>query len=90
MTATFQEISSWLINGAYNWGKIKGRKITHMLVVCDTFDYDDYPVYVSDKESAREVFHDYNSRSMQRVMEVYSYKHDLEDQLNEHRAFHFD
>jgi hypothetical protein len=81
---TKNEIQDWL-------GEIKSRKdLTHMLVVCDTFSYEDYPVYVTLKESVREVYNKYNGKNMQRVMEVYSFRKNLESQLNEQRAFHFD
>jgi len=36
-----------------------------------------------------DVEREYN-RNMQQVMEVYSYNHNLESQLKEHRAFHYD
>ena len=81
---TREEIRSWLES------KVGDNDLTHMLVVCDTFDYEDYPVYVSRRENVREVFHKYNGPNMQKVMEVYSLRKDIEDQLNEHRAFHFD
>jgi hypothetical protein len=84
MTTTQKDISRWLDEG-------KNRKdITHMIVVCDTFDYGDYPVYVTKQENINEAFQKYNGKNMQRVMEVYSFNQDLESQLNERRAFHFD
>ena len=61
-----------------------------MIVVCDTYDWEDYPVYVSRRENVREIYSDYNGKEMQRVMEVYSLKKDTESQLNEHRSFNFD
>lgn len=61
-----------------------------MVVVCDTFSYEDYPVYVSRRENPREKFQEYHERNMQKVMEVYSYNKSLETQLNENRAFNFD
>ncbi len=80
---TQQEIKEWL-------ERKSSKDITHMIVVCDTFSYEDYPVYVSRNQNVREVFEEYNRKDMQKVMEVYSYKRSLEDQLNEGRAFHFD
>jgi len=41
---------------------------THMVVVCDSFDYEDYPVYTSDPAATVKK---YEAKSMQRVMEVY-------------------
>ncbi len=83
MAATREDIVRWLSEG-------RKEKATHMVVVCDTYDWEDYPVYVLRNEKVREVYSEYDGKEMQRVMEVYSLKKDLESQLNEHRAFHFD
>ena len=57
---------------------------THMLVVCDTFDYEDYPVHTSDvHESIRK----YQDASMQKIMEVYNLSMDLSEQLDARRAW---
>lgn len=68
----------------------EGRKqhATHMIVVCDTFDFEDYPVYVSMKENVHEVKAKYDSKDMQKVMEVYRIEDgNMEEQLAMHRAF---
>ena len=62
---------------------------THVIVVCDTFDYEDYPVYVDETEDVREVEKKYNGQNMQRIMEVYNLKMNIEDQLNQYRAFNY-
>lgn len=82
--ATRSEIRNWLNEGRDN------KDITHMIVVCDTFDYNDYPVYVKKEEDVREKYSKYDGQNMQRVMEVYSFGLNLENQLNERRAKHFD
>lgn len=89
---TQQEIRQWLNRDleSYLGGGITQKDITHMIVVCDTFDWSDYPVYVTKDENVREVYDKYNHKNMQKVMEVYSYGRNLEEQLNEGRAFHFD
>ncbi len=46
------------------------RGATHLIVVCDTFSHEDYPVYVMPSESASAKATDYNGKNMQRVMEV--------------------
>jgi hypothetical protein len=90
---TKQEIRDWLsdsnIEMRLSEGQTRGD-ITHMVVVCDTFDWSDYPVYVASNEDVREVYGKYNGPNMQKVMEVYSFNRNLEDQLNEGRAKHFD
>jgi hypothetical protein len=83
MGTTREDIRRWLKEG-------KPKGATHMIVMCDTFDYDDYPVYIGPCQNIRSEVNKRNGRNMQKVMEVYSYNHDLEDQLTEHRAFHYD
>lgn len=84
MGTTRKDIREWLKRG-------KEKGATHMIVVCDTFDYDDYPVYVGTCQDVRKVAREYNNYSkMSKVMEVYSYNHDLEEQIAEHRAFNYD
>jgi len=55
-----------------------------MLVVVDTFDYGNYPVFT---DSVHEAIEKYQAASMQRIMEVYDLSLDLDKQLNEHRAW---
>ena len=62
---------------------------THLIVVCDTFDYEDYPVFVMPGESVREKVSEYDGKEMQKVMEVYNLKMDMQSQLNEHRSFNY-
>jgi len=62
------------------------EEATHMIVVCDTFDHEDYPVFVSAGQDARKVASGYNGENMQRVMEVYNLSMDMEEQLRERRA----
>lgn len=81
---TPEEIWGWLQDG-------KRKGATHMIVACDTFNYEDYPVYVMPGQSVQDLARQYtNPDQMSRVMEVYSYAIDLEQQLAEHRAYHFD
>ncbi|MDO8508037.1 MAG: hypothetical protein Q7S53_05745 [bacterium] len=75
-------ISRW-----FNQGKKQGA--THMIVVCDTFDHEDYPVYVMPEEDANEKTEKFREMEMQRVMEVYNLFLDKDKQLQETRAFHF-
>ena len=84
MAATYEEIKGWLDEGR------KRKDITHMIVVCDTWDHEDYPVYVAKSEEVRVKYEEYCGKDMQKVMEVYSYNRPLETQLQETRSFHFD
>ena len=83
---TKNEIRGWLTIDVTPIGQ---ERCTHMLVVCDTFSWEDYPVYVNEDEDVKEVCDKFN-KDMQTVMEVYSFNHDIEEQLNERRAFHYD
>lgn len=78
MAATKEFIRKWL-QGAT-------KEDTHMLVVCDTFDYEDYPVFVNKNENVNNKIKHY-SENMQRVVEVYNLSIDLESQLGSHRVW---
>jgi hypothetical protein len=82
MAARIGDIRRWFEEGVAN-------KATHMIVVCDTFDHEDYPVFVAPHEDVREREKAYDHRDMQRVMEVYNLGMDMDDQLSEYRAFNY-
>lgn len=79
---TAQDIRGW-------WDR-RPSDTSHMMVVCDTFDHDDYPVYVKQGTDVRKTYDQYNGPNMQKVMEVYSASVDFESQMLERRAVHFD
>jgi hypothetical protein len=56
--------------GFENWKK-RGKEMgaTHLISVCDTWDYDDYPVFVMPDDNVDEVASKYCS-NMQRVNEI--------------------
>ncbi len=82
MAASAADISKWFDNGV-------AKGATHMIIVCDTWDYEDYPVYVQKDENAFKIEKKYNSSNMQKVMEVYSLSLSKEEQMNERRSFHY-
>ena len=68
---TKEEIRKNVMNG--NTGEY-----SHVIICCDTFDYEDYPVYVKNGEDISKIVVDYNDcNKMSRVMEVYNYNLDL-------------
>lgn len=79
---TKDDIRRWLERG-------KEDGATHLIVVCDTYDHVDFPVYVLPGQDARKVMEGYNGHNMQRVMEVYNLSMDWNKQLSEHRSFNF-
>lgn len=80
MTATKQDIKFWLETA-------KNRGATHLIVAVDRFDYENYPVYVSHYEDINKEIKRINRNSMQGIDEVYNMSLDIEEQLNEHRAY---
>ncbi|NTF17343.1 hypothetical protein G6L37_02785 [Agrobacterium rubi] len=76
------DLADWLASGAE-----KGA--THMVVVLDGWDQENYPVYVMPGENAREVADKYAHKEMQRVVEVYDLAVDYEQQLGQRRVMNF-
>lgn len=80
MGTSKQEISDWFDRG------MKEKK-DYMLVVCDTFDHEDFPVYAT-KEKYSEVYAEYsNGKNMHRIMEVYDLSMERDTQLSKPRCF---
>lgn len=65
-------------------GKKNGSK--YMLMVCDTFDYEDYPVYVEENEKLVDVINKYDGKNMQKILEIYNLEIDIDKQLNKDRC----
>lgn len=61
-TTRLEEIKWW-------WDRAKENKAKYLVVMCDTYDYEDYPVECKTAEEAR-LRRDCPG-DMQRVMEVY-------------------
>lgn len=83
MATTREEISLWFDIGVET-------KATHIIVVCDGFDWEDYPVYVHEHQDVHEIELEFRGKSMQTVMEIYCLKMDKETQLNQKRAFNYE
>lgn len=80
MATTKDDIRRWLNEGVR-------QKATHVIVVCDTFSHEDYPVYVKPTENVRERAE--NLGSMQSLMEVYNLALDLETQIQARRVYNY-
>lgn len=93
MGASATEIRKWVQDGY-------ATQATHVIIVVDTFSWEDFPVYVGGSatfepgKDVTELVEKYGGkhgeRNMQRVMEVYSMKLNMDDQLAERRSFHLD
>lgn len=79
-----EEIKRLLMNG-------NAKEYSHMIVFCDTFDYEDFIVYVKYDQDVEQVIKEKRKLgNMIKVMGVYNYNIDLEMQLNEYRANHIE
>lgn len=83
MAADRKQIREWL-------QRAKKDDATHLVVVCDTFDYENYPVYVYRDEDVREVAARYDNKNMQRVAEVYNMAMDIEMQLAMDKVMYYE
>lgn len=81
MAATKQDIKSWLYEGLEKSAK-------YIIIVCDTYDWEDYPVFIGENDDFWSRYNHYDGQNMQKIMEVYDLSMDIEQQLNEHRARH--
>lgn len=82
MSTTMDDIKRWFLEG-------KKEKATHLIVVCDTFDYEDYPVYVKEGQDPKKRVTAINGQSMQKVMEVYNLSQDMDTQLKTRRNWNY-
>lgn len=82
MAATRQDIECWLQQGV-------ASNSTHVVIFCDTFDWEDYPVYVQRGQDVLKVIEEHKKENhMDKVMEVYNLSLDIQSQLAEYRAYH--
>ena len=81
MVTTKEDIRGWLERG-------KEKNATHVVVMCDSFDYQDYPVFIESHENIHTRLQELAKGEMQRIMEVYKLSMPWNLQLNEHRAYH--
>lgn len=63
MAASREDVDRWIETA------IAG-KCEFIISVCDTFDWDDYPVYCKDEAELRERYPNYSGQNMQRVNEI--------------------
>jgi hypothetical protein len=83
MAATRDDLRAWFLRGQQE------ETLTHMVILCDTFDMSDYPVYVESKERALEYMGTTILPEGHKVMEVYNLHRDMEEQLAAYRAWYF-
>lgn len=79
MGTTQDDIRGWIKRG-------QDKGATHVIVACDTFDWEDYPVLVMPGQDAREIAKQYDGTNMQKLMEVYNLSQDIEQQVSGQRC----
>lgn len=83
MSTSREELAAWFDEGIR-------QGATHMVVKCDTFDYEDYPVYVMPGQDPRVEADSSKQPGMTRVMEVYKLDPAMrEEQLRSWRVFNY-
>ena len=82
MAATREDIMGWFKRG-------KNDNQTHMIVVCDTFEYDDYPVFCDGLEEFEEKYAEHDGKNMQKIMEVYDLNKSEEEQMAQDRCYNY-
>jgi hypothetical protein len=64
MAASVDEIKSWFEQGVKDGA-------THMIIVVDRYDHEDFPVYVMPNDDVHRMHEDWRQRDMHGIMEVY-------------------
>lgn len=77
---TIDDIKRWLQNAL-------DKNASHLIVATDTFDYSDYPIYVSKNENIEMIISNIKKKPMTRIMEIYNMTISLENQINEKRSW---
>lgn len=71
MAASLNEVNEWI--------KIaKKNNMKYIISVCDTYDWDDYPVYCKDKNQVNEERIKYDGVNMQKINEVINVDEEFE------------
>lgn len=84
MVTSYNVIEGWLKRG-----KDEGKR--WVVVICDTFDWGDYPVFFGEDEKdacLAKIASAKAGENMMRLMEVYDLNEDIDGQMGEHRAMH--
>lgn len=75
-----REIKIWFESGV-------SYKQKYMIVATDTFDWSNYPIYTMSIEETKKEYEKIMNASMSKVMEIYDLSADMNEQLNQKRAW---
>lgn len=70
-----------------------GGKYSHVMICLDHFDYNYFPIYINRDDKIMSVIDSFNAQNvgnMLSIEEIYNYDMNLDEQLNETRAYHID
>ena len=82
MGTTPEDVQRWFNSGVKD-------DAAYMIVMVDTYDHGDYPVYVGPEDDIHKALTFRRMQPMQRIMEVYDLSMDRDKQLAEYRAFNY-
>jgi len=80
MTATLQDIHRWI-------AKAKEKGASHLIIAVDTYDHENYPVYIGYNENIKKEIGRIRSAELQGIDEIYNMSMDIDKQLAEDRAY---
>jgi len=75
MPATIKDIRRWIKDA-------QEQNATHLIVVCDTFDWEDYYIAVKPDQDLQAVITAHDGPNMQKVMEIYDLSLDINTQIS--------
>lgn len=75
MPATIKDIRRWIKDA-------QEQNATHLIVVCDTFDWEDYYIAVKPDQDLQAVITAHDGPNMQKVMEIYDLSLDIDTQIS--------
>jgi hypothetical protein len=72
MATTFNKVQEWIKEAKRENRRAKKNteKVTHIISVCDSFSYEDYPVFVHANQNLEDIKAKYQGQNMQRINEV--------------------
>lgn len=83
MAASYETLANWFDRGIE-------QEATHMIIVVDEFDYNDYAMYhTGTAEEIKRKVEIINQQNMQRVMGVYNLAKDKKEQFDQHRCWEY-